>query len=157
MNDVELKVVESFRRCKNDIIKMQNKIADIAQAQERIMEHVDDLRKKIQVKPKTIVKTVKSKPKVIVKTVKSKPKVVVKRIKSKPKVIVKTVKSKPKVVVKTVHARAKKVFVATKEGNVVHDMHCPFAKNILPKHKVIFRSKATALNKGYKLCACLKK
>ncbi|PIZ50918.1 hypothetical protein COY27_05555 [Candidatus Woesearchaeota archaeon CG_4_10_14_0_2_um_filter_33_13] len=64
-----------------------------------------------------------------------------------------------KVIVKTVkrvanHSVAKK-FLATKGGSKVHDTHCPFAKNIKPKNKVVFNSKVKALNAGYKFCKCL--
>jgi hypothetical protein len=63
---------------------------------------------------------------------------------------------KPKVKIKTVTKRAKKVFVASKTGKKFHDKHCPFAKNIKPKSKVIFKTKNTALNHGLKPCTCVK-
>jgi hypothetical protein len=72
--------------------------------------------------------------------------------KKKRTVIVKTAK---KVAKKTVTKRASKKFLATKGGNKVHDTHCPFAKNIKPKNKVVFASKVKALNEGYKFCKCL--
>ena len=68
--------------------------------------------------------------------------------KTKRTVIVKTAK---KVARKTVS----KKFLATKGGSKVHDTHCPFAKNIKPKNKVVFASKVKALNEGYKFCKCL--
>ena len=68
-------------------------------------------------------------------------------------------KTKKPVVIRSVRKVAKKVarrtFLATKGGNKLHDSHCPFAKNIKPKNKVIFASKVKALNEGYKLCKCL--
>ena len=68
-------------------------------------------------------------------------------------------KKKRTVIVKTARKVAKKTvkrkFLATKGGNKVHDSHCPFAKNIKPKNKVVFASKVKALNKGYKTCKCL--
>lgn len=57
----------------------------------------------------------------------------------------------------SVRKAAKKTYVASKTGSVVHDSNCPFAKNIKPASKVTFKSKNRALNKGYKLCECLKK
>ena len=63
------------------------------------------------------------------------------------------------VIVKTAKKVARKVaskkFLATRGGNKVHDVHCPFAKNIKPKNKVVFASKVKALNEGYKTCKCL--
>ena len=68
-------------------------------------------------------------------------------------------KTKRTVIVKTAKKVARKVvakkFLATKGGSKVHDTHCPFAKNIKPKNKVIFASKVKALNEGYKFCKCL--
>ncbi len=68
-------------------------------------------------------------------------------------------KKKRTVIVKTAKKVARKVvpkkFLATKGGSKVHDPHCPFAKNIMPKNKVVFASKVKALNEGYKFCKCL--
>ncbi len=50
-----------------------------------------------------------------------------------------------------------KNFIASKEGEKFHIPECPFAKNIHPKSKVIFKSKTKALNAGYKPCECVKK
>jgi len=51
--------------------------------------------------------------------------------------------------------KAKKNYVAAKNGKKFHILECPFAKNILPKSKVIFKTKDSALNKGYKPCKCV--
>ena len=63
------------------------------------------------------------------------------------------------VVVRTARKVARKVvskkFLATRGGTKVHDPHCPFAKNIKPKNKVVFASKVKALNDGYTFCKCL--
>lgn len=164
MKQLELNVMESFRRCKNDIISLQKEIANMSQTQERMMEIIDGLRRGVDrlviKKPevRTVVKEVKvpSKPKVIVKRIHSKPKVIVKRVKSKPKVIVKKVHTRPKTIVKTVTKYAKKRYVAAKEGKDFHIPKCPFAQNIKPKSKRTFKSKMAALNKGYKPCKCVK-
>ncbi|MFC1710599.1 hypothetical protein ACFLZJ_00350 [Nanoarchaeota archaeon] len=68
----------------------------------------------------------------------------------KPKTLTKT-----KTIVKTVTKNPKKIFVASKEGKSFHLKTCPFAKNIKPKTKLIFKTKNTALNKGYKPCKCV--
>ncbi|MEK6935535.1 MAG: hypothetical protein AABW67_02015 [Nanoarchaeota archaeon] len=52
---------------------------------------------------------------------------------------------------------AKKTFVAAKEGKKFHIKSCPFAKNIQPKSRIIFKTKDSALNKGYKPCKCVQK
>ncbi len=64
--------------------------------------------------------------------------------------------SKPKIRIKTVTKRPKKVFVASKTGKKFHIKNCPFAKNIKPKSKLVFKSKNTALNQGFKPCNCVK-
>ena len=71
--------------------------------------------------------------------------------KAKPKTITKT-----RTIVKTITKRAKKVFLASKEGKSFHLKSCPFAKNIKPKSKIVFKTKNAALNKGYKPCKCIR-
>ncbi len=51
----------------------------------------------------------------------------------------------------------KKTFIAAKTGKSFHVPSCVFAKNILPKSKIVFKTKDAALNKGYKACDCVKK
>jgi hypothetical protein len=67
--------------------------------------------------------------------------------------------SKPKIIhqTKVVYKNGSKStsFVASKNGGKVHRTSCPFAKNILPKMRIIFKTKDTALNNGYKECKCL--
>jgi len=62
-----------------------------------------------------------------------------------------------KTVTRKVVAKKKQMFVGSKSGKKLHEVNCPFAKNIQPKTKVRFHSKAKALNEGFKLCECLKK
>jgi septal ring-binding cell division protein DamX len=50
-----------------------------------------------------------------------------------------------------------KEFIASSASYKLHDPVCPFAKNIKPMNKVVFKTKAKALNLGYKLCDCMKK
>lgn len=66
-------------------------------------------------------------------------------------------KFKPKVIQKVVYKKGSKStsFVAAKGGKKVHRASCPFAKNILPKKRLVFKSKDTALNNGFKECKCL--
>ena len=47
-------------------------------------------------------------------------------------------------------------YVAQKGGKKFHKKNCPYAQNIKPKNKIIFKSKNRALNNGYKPCACVK-
>ena len=60
-------------------------------------------------------------------------------------------------VVKTITQKHRsKTFVASKTGKKFHIKECPFAQNIKPKSALKFKSKDTALNKGYKPCDCVK-
>jgi hypothetical protein len=52
-------------------------------------------------------------------------------------------------------AYSKTKFIASKDGKKFHIPECPYAKNILPKLKLSFKSKENALNKGFKPCTCV--
>jgi len=144
MNQIEENVVNSFRLAKSNIIDLQNKVIGLSQAQGRVTEMLNALHKD-EVNLYNRMK--KSKPKVAKKS-KAKPKV---------KTIIKTIKAKPKVktIVKTITKRASKVYVSSKDSNKFHLRNCPFAKNIKPKHKEVFKSKVKALNQGLKPCKCV--
>jgi hypothetical protein len=64
-------------------------------------------------------------------------------------------KSVPSVKKTIIQNKVKKKFIASKKSNKFHDTHCPFAQNIKPKTKIVFKSKKTALNNGYKPCKCV--
>ena len=49
-----------------------------------------------------------------------------------------------------------KDFVAAKAGKKFHIPACPYAKNIKPKYQVKFKTRNSALNKGYKPCNCVR-
>jgi len=51
--------------------------------------------------------------------------------------------------------RAKKHYVAAKGSKKFHVKECPFAQNIMPKHKINLKSKTGALNLGFKPCKCV--
>jgi methylphosphotriester-DNA--protein-cysteine methyltransferase len=59
-------------------------------------------------------------------------------------------------ITKIVERSKAKHFVASKTGKKFHIPECIFTKNIKPKSRVIFKSKTTALNAGYKPCDCTK-
>ena len=148
MKQIEENVMHSFKLAKSDIIKLQNDVVMLSQTQERIMEMVDELKsyeQKLYQNVRDVSKKYAVAPKTIVKTIRAKPKTIVKRIRTRPKTIVKTVTK-----------YAKKRFVASKEGKDFHIPKCPYAQNIKPKGKRVFKSKASALNKGYKPCKCVK-
>ncbi len=67
----------------------------------------------------------------------------VKHKKTETKVIKRTVPKKPR-------------YIGAKTSMKLHDENCPFAKNIKPKNKIIFKSKVKPFNNGYKACTCLK-
>jgi hypothetical protein len=60
-------------------------------------------------------------------------------------------------IVKTPVVKSKaKHFIASKTGKKFHITECIFTKNIKPKSRIVFKSKNTALNAGYKPCDCVK-
>ena len=136
MKQVEINIIESFRRVKNDIIRIERQIVELSKRQEQVMKVVVDTKDKESMLSQK-VKDLKSKPRAVMST-------------PKTKVITKT-----RVITKT--SKAKKTFVASKEGKKFHMPECPFAKNIKPKSKLTFKSKNTALNQGFKPCECAKK
>ena len=181
MQQLELNVMESFRLAKSDIIRVQSAINAMARKQDEFIGLIDELRireaklneqiknlsgkvsdakqavaentkkiennKQILVQPKTITRT-----RTIVKRI---------NVRSRPRTIIKKVMvPKTRTIIKKVMVPAKRVrshFYASKHGNKVHHQNCPFGKNIKPKLKIMFRSKTTAFNKGFKACDCLKK
>jgi len=128
MEKLELNVIESFRLVKSDIIRLQNVIAGLSQNQERLMEWIQDTRDK----ENNLYHGFKD-------------------VKHKAEAALKAKKSAVS------HKKAAKRFVASKSGKTVHESNCPYAKNIKPKSKIIFHSKAKALNLGYKACECIKR
>jgi peroxiredoxin family protein len=61
-----------------------------------------------------------------------------------------------KVVKKATSKRHTTRFVSAKDSKKFHVEACPFAKNIMPKKRVYYKSKTKALNEGLKPCKCIK-
>jgi len=140
MQQIELNVIESFRQAKSDIIRVQNVLAQVSQKQRELVETIDSLK----------INEARLNEKVRVLNDRLATQKIHER-KAAP-VVRKVVKfiTKPA-------KRMKSIFVASKNGNKVHDVHCPFGKNIKPKMKIVFKTKNKAFNKGYKACDCLKR
>ena len=130
MKQIEQNVMNSFRLAKRDIIQLQTDFLELSQTQEKIMETL--------------------------KAINSRESKLNEKIKDIDFKVYKKLNGKPKTVVKTVTKRPKKTFVVSKEGGKFHITKCPFAQNIKPRSKRIFKSKNAALNKGYKACNCIK-
>lgn len=53
--------------------------------------------------------------------------------------------------------RAKRAgYVGASTSMTAHNSVCPFAKNINPENRVTFGTRVSAMNRGYRLCRCLK-
>lgn len=113
MNNIEKNLSESFRRVRQDIVKLQEQVLQIVKTQAQFEERIGNMENKKSIKTVKIVRTP-------------------------------VVKSKAK------H------FIASKTGKKFHISECIFTKNIKPKDKLVFKSKNTALNAGYKPCDCVK-
>ena len=141
MRQIEENVINSFKLAKRDIIQLQNRVIELSQTQERVMEFIDEL-KSSGIKLTNLVRESKnSKPKTITRT-----KTVIKKVPV----------NKTRTIIKTVHTHAKKVFVGSKDGKKFHVESCPFAQQIKPKSKIRYHSKVKALNDGRKPCKCIK-
>lgn len=132
MNQLELNIIDSFRRAKGDIIKIQSALTEISQRQEQLMALVGDNRTK-ETSLYQNVKNISQRIYAVENMAKQKVKVITREF------------SKPK------------RYLASKNGKKVHESNCPFAKNIKPKSKLVFKSKIKAFNAGYKACDCIKK
>jgi len=150
MEILEKNIRESFRLAKTDILRLEQAIDDINQKihelEDRHMDNKDKIEKIKDGKGKfyTAIKKKKAKQKVKIKIVRIK-------VRAKKKKKAKTKK------VKKVRHHHKHKFVAANDGKKFHFVNCVFAKNIHPKKRVYFASKATALNRGLKPCVCVLK
>lgn len=127
MRQIEKNIIDSFRLAKSDMIKLQNRVIEISQTQERIMEILDKLR--LGKSTSTLSKESAPRKKTIIKKT---------------------------IVIKGKSKGSHKIYLAPKDGKIFHLKNCPFAQNIKPKNKIIFKTKIKALNKGYKPCKCVK-
>lgn len=129
-NQIEQNIINSFRLVKSDIIKTQQEVLSISGSQKDLLEKFDKMEIKIE-----------------------KLSILVSELGKKTKTTI--VQPRPKIITKVVQARVKKYYVAAKTGKKFHLPQCPFAQNIIPKSKVKFSNKDSALNKGYKPCKCV--
>jgi ribosomal protein L20A (L18A) len=129
MANIEKRVIKSFHLAKNDIYDLKGKVESLLDMQRKLEKTVRDLRKD-EVRLYEMVHKKKS---------------------SGKKVRTRIIKINA---VSQKHHHA--FYIAKKGGKKFHIKNCPFAQNIIPKNKVIFRSKTKALNKGFKPCKCIK-
>ncbi|MBU2562790.1 MAG: hypothetical protein KKF68_03965 [Nanoarchaeota archaeon] len=128
MKGIESNIINSFRLVKNDIMKLQEEVLEVSRIQKEILKKIEKLGID-ELKLAQKVQEVRKKPKTVTKT---------------------------RVITKTVTKRPKKRYLASKTGKNFHTPNCPFAKNIMPKSRLVFKTRETALNKGYKPCNCVK-
>lgn len=126
MNQVEEKLIHSFRMVREDVIRLQRKILNMEQREAQIVR----ILKRIDVNEHELSEKIRKLNSLFKKPT--------------PRKIIKITK------------KAKITFVAPKEGKSFHRTNCPFAKNIKPKNSLKFKSKKTALNAGFKPCQCVK-
>jgi len=122
-------LIHSFRKTKADIMGLQKEALELKQGQENIIKTLTALRENQAQVQKTNRDLYYKLTRML---------------------------SEKKQSVKTVTKKAAKVYVAPKDGKTFHLENCPFAQNIKPKNKQVFKSKTKALNKGLKACRCVK-
>lgn len=134
----------------HDVKGVEEQLADLRKRYEHLVGITKELVAVVEHKLKQpsinkVVKVIKAKPKIVRKII---------RIKSKPTIIRKIIRihSRPKII----KIAAKRSYIASKATLRVHDKHCPFARNIKRKTKVVFKSRMTAFKRGYRACKCLK-
>jgi hypothetical protein len=124
---LESNVIVSFTKAKNDVVMLKSALSQ----QNDTIRQIYENQKALLVRIKNLEKRYDEK----------KEKVLEKRI-----VIASSMKA-PKV----------SQFIGSEASRKLHDPVCPFAKNIKPKNKMVFKTKAKAFNMGYKACDCMKK
>ncbi len=131
MNQIEKNIIKSFELVKKDIRDLEDKLNSLVGSQGRIKKTLGELNERELQLYKNLQKMKAVKPK---------------KSRAKPK-------PKKKVIAKKKHHT---IYVAPKEGKKFHLKNCPFAQNIKPKNRIVFKSKTKALNKGFKPCECVK-
>ena len=143
MNQIEKNIIYSFSLAKSDIMKIQRDLLQLSQVQKNMISLLDGIKND---KVKLNAKIRELELKLRQKKAKVAPIPRTRKVVKVVKVVKKVVKSKPK----------RKIFLASKTGKSFHTKNCPFAQNIRPKSKIIFKTKTKALNEGYKPCDCIK-
>lgn len=149
VQQLEKNVIYSFGLAKKDIGRIQQDIIILNDNHQKMIRGMEDLRAEIEdLKRKLLAVSLKQE---------SERKTVIVKESAPPKVNV--IKMAPKTVTKTIVKvqRAKKHFIASKTGKKFHMPSCVFTKNIKPKMLLKFKTKKSALNKGFKPCDCVKK
>ena len=132
MIQIEQNVMNSFRLAKRDIIRMQSEIIRLRESQEELIK-----------------KLASSESDKRLSTVESNNRWLINKIGEERKTSISHISC----------LRApsrRKTYVGSKKGKRFHMLKCPFAQNIKPKTKIIFKTKAKAFNKGYKPCSCIR-
>jgi predicted nucleic acid-binding Zn-ribbon protein len=142
LNKLENNLYESFTKVKSDIIKLNTEINKVAVALTKLSEEQTKLSDRMSEKFSKIVDS-QAKVNTAVAVLKNKKEAPQKVIIREKKVVAN--KTSPK----------KQHYVASKTGKKFHVGNCIFAQNIKPKSKIIYKSKITALNDGYKSCDCV--
>ena len=153
MRQIEKNVVDSFSSAKRDLLILNSNIKELAKAQafvvKKTKEH-GDFKKEHEMLRNSMKNMLKTQEFILKKMT-----TLQLATSIKPKTITKT-KTKTKTIIRTINKTHKKVFVVSKNGKSFHIKSCPFAKNIKPKSKIIFKTKKAVLNNGYKPCKCIK-
>ncbi len=160
-NQLEQNTIESFKLVKQDVLKLSEGVIGISSAvgrlseiQAKMIEEIEKLkRENLIMKADLLVVESKIKDKSKISERKSHSKKKKTKVAKKKTGRKKLTKRKFK---KSVKVHTKK-FISAKGSKKFHIRSCPFAKNILPKDKVLFKSKTGALNKGLKPCKCVQK
>ena len=179
---VEENTKESFRLCKNDIINFGVQLAKVQQAQRALAEEVGELKTRPNIVEGKIdlsgintridkinfelaalrehkhddnglaaeVKDLRKRYDALLDVTKDIMHMLGEK-KPVPQKIIRVL-SKPKII----KIAPKSFYIASKATMRVHDKHCPFARNIKRKTKVVFKSRMTAFKRGYRACKCLK-
>ena len=150
---LESNIIDSFNKVKSDVMKLNSEIQKLGSAvvkvkdeQERNSRKDDKQQEKRLKELEEAISALVFKNKSLIQKIEGLEKK--KNVRAVQKMAATTV------VTKKVTGKQSSKFIASKSGNKFHLPNCIFAKNIKPKMKRIFKTKAAALNVGLKPCHC---
>lgn len=164
MNQLEQNIANSFRMAKSDIIQLQNDVIKLSEVQKDIINMLKDFSydtakvSQCARDVELVMEKVKSIEQNVSRLRSSSLDEAKKALEQARKLEISLSRSTtpPKTKIVKVSTRAKKTYVSSKDSKKFHIESCPFAQNIIPKHRVTYKSKTRALNEGLKPCKCVK-
>jgi chromosome segregation ATPase len=148
MIQIEQNVMNSFRIAKRDMIMLQSELINLRKSQEELVRKLASVESNIAA-VESDSELANSEANSRLSTVESNSRWLINKLAEERKATATHIS----------HMKApshRKTYLGSKKGKKFHIKNCPFAQNIKPKTKIIFKTKAKAFNSGYKACSCIR-